>query len=79
MASRYHGSKISRSHQPFMKETAPSDRRKVLAVRLVLSAIIHRKVIHVFFFFAIFAGPWFVEIEKFCYMIAKRRNDFTPI
>ena len=27
----------------------------------------YRKVIHVNFFSATFAGPWFVEMQKFCY------------
>ena len=46
-----------------------NDERKVFAAVLFLSAITHRKVIHVNFFIiisAIFTGPRFVEIRKFC-------------
>ena len=48
-----------------------NDARKLWATVLFLSAIMHRKVIHViffsFFFSVVFAGPWFVEMQKFCY------------
>ena len=67
--SCFHGSKITGSQQSFLTETGfalLNDGRKVWATILFLSAIM-RKVIHVNFFFAIFAGPWFVEIQKFCY------------
>ena len=67
--SCFHGSKIAGSQQSFLTETACallSDGRKVWATSLFLSAIMH-KFVHVNFFFAIFAGPWFVEIQKFCY------------
>ena len=43
---------------------------KAWATILLLSAIMHRKVIHDDFFVfcsAIFAKPRFVEIQKFCY------------
>ena len=41
------------------------------ATVLFLSAIMHRKVIHVIFviFSAMFAGPQTVEISKFCYFV----------
>ena len=38
--------------------------------RFVSESVMHRVVIYVvfsFFFFAIYAGPQFVEIQKFCY------------
>ena len=43
-----------------------NDGKKSWATVLFLSAIKYRKVIHVnfFAFSAIFAGPWFVEIQK---------------
>ena len=49
-----------------------NDEREVWATVLFLSAIMHRKIIHVIFFFrfffsVVFAGPRFVEIQKFCY------------
>ena len=51
-----------------------NDGRKVWATVLFLSAIVHRKVIHVisflFFFFSFFltfARPRFADIQKFCY------------
>ena len=40
---------------------------KLWVAVLVLSVIIHRKVLHVDFFSAVFAGPRFVEIQTFCY------------
>ena len=36
--------------------------------RFVLECVVHREVISVIFFFsAVYAGPQFVEIQKFCY------------
>ena len=42
-----------------------NDGRKVWATVLFLSAIMYRKVIQ--FFSAIYGGPRFVGIQKFCY------------
>ena len=74
MTSRYHGSKISGSQHSFLIETAIcivelNDGRKVWAIVLFPSAIMRRKVIHVIFFAftVMFAGPRFIEIEKFCF------------
>ena len=65
MTSGYHGSKISGAQRrPFALLNAGI---KVLASVLFLSAILHRKVIHVIFISAIFAGPRFFEIPTFCY------------
>ena len=49
--------------------TLLNDGRKVWATVLFLSGIMHRKVMRVNFFVfpAIFAGPRFVENQKFCY------------
>ena len=68
MTSRYHGSKISGSEHYFLTETAI---RIGWATVLILSAIMHRKVIGVnffrfFFSFAIFVGQGFVEIQAMC-------------
>ena len=57
-----------------------NDGRKVWVTVLILSAIMHRKVIHVSFFFffsAILAGLRFVEDQKFSTM-ATWRNDYSP-
>ena len=40
---------------------------KLRVTVLVLSVVMQWKVLHVNFFSAIFAGPQFVEIQKFCY------------
>ena len=54
-----------------------NDGRKVWVTVLFLSAIMHRKVIHVIFFSAILAGPRFVEDPKFS-PTATSRNDYSP-
>ena len=67
MTSRYYGGKISGCQHSF---ALFNDGRKVRATVLFLSAIMHRKVIHVnffAFFLAIFAVPRFVEIQEFYY------------
>ena len=53
MTPRYHGTKLSGSQQSFLKRrlfSLSNDGRKVWATVLFLSAIMHRKVIHVNFF-----------------------------
>ena len=71
MTSSYHGSKISGSEQSFFTRrllSLSNDGRTSWATFLFLSAIMHRKVIHVNFFLffpAIFTGQRFVEIQKF--------------
>ena len=61
MSSRYHGSMVT---IPF---ALSKNGRKLWATVLFLSAITHRKVIHFNFFSAVFAGPRFVDIQKYCY------------
>ena len=80
LTSRYHGRKISRSQQFFLTETAiciVERWKKSMVTVLFLSAIMHRKVIHVIFFSAILAGPRFVEDPKFS-PTATSRNDYSP-
>ena len=85
LTSRYHGSKKFLDLNNFSWQRRPfallSDGRKVWVTVLFLSAIMHRKVIHVnfffFFFSAILAGPRFVEDQKFSIM-ATWRNDYSP-
>ena len=74
LTSRYHGSKISGSQQSVMTFALSSDGRKLWVTILFLSAIMHRShacqifsFLFCLFFPAIFAGPRFVEIQKFCY------------
>ena len=53
MTPRYHGTKLSGSQQSFLKRrlfSLSNGGRKVWATVLFLSAIMHRKVIHVNFF-----------------------------
>ena len=53
--SCYHGSQISGSQQSFLTEAAIciiKDKRKIWATVLLLSAIMHSKVIHVKIFFS---------------------------
>ena len=53
MTPRYHGTKLSGSQQSFLKRrlfSLSNDGRKVWATVLFLSAVMHRKVIHVNFF-----------------------------
>ena len=57
LTSRYHGRKISRSQQFFLTETAiciVERWKKRMVTVLFLSAIMHRKVIHVIFFFLLY-------------------------
>jgi len=73
VTSHHHGSKISGSQQSFFAEAAicfVERWKKRMGYRFVQSAIVHRKVIHVIFFFVfsdIFARPRFADIQKFCY------------
>ena len=57
---------LSSQRRPF---ALLNDGRKVRAYSLFLKAIMHRKVtdVNFLFFSVIFAGPRFVEIQKFCY------------
>ena len=74
-----------------------TDARKVWATVLFLSVMVHSKVVFFFgvcflvsFYFAIFDGPRFVEIHKFCYhgsltnrkiilsFAQKLRNNLSP-
>ena len=74
-----------------------TDARKVRATILFLSVMVHSKVVFFFgvcflvcFYFAIFDGPRFVEIHKFCYhgsltnrkiilsFAQKLRNNLSP-
>ena len=69
VTSHCHGGKISGSQQSALTETAG---RNVWGTVLFLSAILHRKVLHVkyfrFFFFCHTCRATFaVEIHKFCY------------
>ena len=57
--SRYHGSKISGTQQSFLTEKA------ICTVERWKKSLGHRKVIYNNFFFAIFEGPRFVEIQDF--------------
>ena len=63
--SGYHGSKFSGSQQFFSAEIAICIGKQWSIVK----AIVHKKIMHfdVLFFPAIFAGPKFDEIQKFCY------------
>ena len=57
-----------KSQVPSSSRLIWEDRRASWATVLFLGAIMHRNVIHsfiVFLFSAIFAGPRFVEIQKF--------------
>ena len=56
-------SNLSRQKRPFVLS---NDGRKVWATVLLLSAIMHRKVILVNVV-PVFAGPRFVEVQTFCY------------
>ena len=72
VTSRSHGSKISRSQQSFLTRrllSLSNDGRKSWATGLFLSAIMHRKVIHVNFsvFSAIFTGQRFLTFRNFWY------------
>ena len=68
VTSHCHGGKISGSQQSALTETAG---RNVWGTVLFLSAILHRKVIHVkyfrFFFCHTCRATFAVEIHKFCY------------
>ena len=58
MTTRYHGNKMSGSQPFFLRE-------KTICVVLVCN---HGQESHTCYFFfcdCIFAGPWFVEIQKF--------------
>ena len=67
MTSPYHGSKLSASQQSFLIFALSNDGRKVWSTVLFR----HAQESHTrhFFpvFYAIFAGPRFVEVQKFCY------------
>ena len=83
VTSRYHGSKISGSQQSFLTETAiciVERGKKRMGYSLFLSAITHRKVIHVkslfvCLSFSIFAGQQFIEIIRSCATMLTWRND----
>ena len=73
MTSRYHRIKISASQQSFLTERAicivERLKKSMGHVALFLSAIVqcHKSISSSSFFRAIFAGPRFVEIQKFFY------------
>ena len=83
VTSRYHGSKISGSQQSFLTETAiciVERGKKRMGYSLFLSAIMHKKVIHVkslfvCLFSSIFAGQQFIEITRSCATMLTWRND----
>ena len=83
VTSRYHGSKISRSQQSFLTETAiciVERGTKRMGYSLFLSPIMHRRVIHVnnlfvCLSFSIFAGQQFIEIIRSCATMLRWRND----
>ena len=69
VTSGYHGSKISGLHQSFLTETVICCQTMVETYGLPSCSWVQSCTgkSYMSFFFVVFAGPRFVEIQKFCY------------